>query len=368
MRIFYKIYQKVFPKKFHIYYQKIKDNKNLDEDLKFISDVFIKSESYKTVSNQWHLLNIIDYKNIIEFGLKNVGTKTFGHYFNFYNYDSEHIKNLFSEIETDKVFELKSNIFKINKDLNLKTTLNYNFLLLLLYFNLKKSEYFRYLKLLNDNTYLDFGEHFLTIENNNITSEKIISLFDLEKIEQFSSIEDNIILEIGAGSGRLSECILTLRNVSKYVICDIPPAIFISYKRLKKAFPNKKIKLLIDINNANELKKKILENDVTFIIPHQISYFEKKLFDLVLAIDCMHEMDKSTLNFYFEHINNISKKFYFSIWKKTKNWATQKLFKKTERLDFEKGDYPIPKKWKIMMKKNLKFPSNQICIGFKLDE
>ena len=78
-------------------------------------------------------------------------------------------------------------------------------------------------------------------------------------------------------------------------------------------------------------------------------------------------MNKSTLKFYFKNISNISYKFYFSIWKETKNWASQKLFRGTERLNFEKGDYHIPVNWKLDYKKELKFPSNHIGVGYNLD-
>jgi putative sugar O-methyltransferase len=363
-----KLYQRLFPKRFHNYYKKIRNNKNLDKDLVYISDIFINSESYKTVSNFWHLLNIIDYENILNMGLKNLGKNTFSHYYNFYDYKEEYLTNLFNNLNKDEFFDFKSNIFKTSQYLNLKETCNYNYLLLLLYFNLKKNKYFQYLKLLNDNTYLNYGNHYITIDNYNITSDKIISLFDLESIDNFSFVKNDKILEIGAGSGRLSECMLTIKNISNYTICDIPPAIFISYKRLKLAFPNKKIELLIDIDNPDELNNKIINNDVTFIFPHQIKKIKKKLFDLTVAIDCLHEMNKSTIKFLFFNINNISHKLYFSIWNKTKNWYSGNLFKKTERLDFEKGDYPIPINWQIEKKEKLKFPSNHLGIGYNLKD
>lgn len=141
---------------------------------------------------------------------------------------------------------------------------------MLLYHNLKKSFYFKYLEFLQDKTYLNFNNPFITIDNYNITSDKIISLFDLESIETFSKIQNDNILEIGAGSGRLSECLLSIKGIKNYTICDIPPAIFISYKRLKLAFPQKKIEFLININNEKDLNDKILSNDITFIFPHQI--------------------------------------------------------------------------------------------------
>ena len=57
----------------------------------------------------------------------------------------------------------------------------------------------------------------------------------------------------------------------KYVICDIPLAIYVSFYRLKKRFnDSKKIFLAININNEEDLKKIISENDIVFIFPHQL--------------------------------------------------------------------------------------------------
>ena len=78
-------------------------------------------------------------------------------------------------------------------------------------------------------------------------------------------------------------------------------------------------------------------------------------------------MDKKTLEYYFNNLNHSTNNFYFSIWKKTKNWESGTLFKKTENLDFEKGDYCIPKNWKKVFYKELEFPSNQISLGYKID-
>jgi len=359
-----KVFEKLFPKKFGSFFKKIENRENLDKELIYITETFINSDSYRFVSNQWHLLNIIDYKNILSSGTKNLGIETFSHYFNFFDYETEHLVNLFKDFNQNEIVNLKTNFIKKHDNLDFKKSSNYNYLLLLLYSNLKKSNYFKFLGSLKDETYLDFGNPFIKIDDYNITSDKLISLFDLESIDNFFLIDKIKIIEIGAGSGRLSECILSTKKIINYTICDIPPSIFINYKRLKKAFPEKKIKLLIDIQTAEELNKEISINDISFIFPHQIEKINKETYDLAVAIDCFHEMDKKTIKFYFRNIASISKKIYFSIWSKTKNWASGGIVKKTERLDFEKGDYPIPSDWKLESKKNLLFPSNHIGLGY----
>ena len=69
-----KFLQKIYPKKFHKHWNILRKSKNpnLDEDLKFLTDSFIRSKSYKFVSNFWHLLNIAGYDELSKNGIKKV--------------------------------------------------------------------------------------------------------------------------------------------------------------------------------------------------------------------------------------------------------------------------------------------------------
>lgn len=361
--LYKKILQRLFPARFGNYWKKIKNNEKLDDDIKSITNIFIKSPSYKYVSNFWHILNIKNYKCLLDKGLKSYGSKVATNYFTFIDFEEEYMANILKNIS---IFSFESDIFKKQNNFNYKQSFVYNYLCLLLYFNLKKNIlYFNKLKKLNDKTYLGFDDPFISLEGINISIDKIVSLLDLEKIDKFVGLESvNNILEIGAGSGRLSECVITNYPSIKYVICDIPPAIYIAYKRMKLGFPNKKISLLIENNQKETLNNQLNNSDISFIFPHQLNLINKKLFDLVIAVDCLHEMNRETLDIYFKLVSNLTNYFYFSIWNKTKNYYSKTIFKKTERLDFEKGDYPIPKDWENIFKENLLFPSNQLGIGY----
>jgi len=363
-----KLIQKIYPKRFGDYWKKVRKSKKLDKNLVFISDEFIRSKSYSMLSNQWHIYNIYHYKILLEKNISKLGTSIFAHYHNFFRLDKNLIKNLYNSIDDKEVQKTKLNILKIHKDLGLEENINHNFLLLLLFYNLKKIKYFKFLRHLKDKTFLSYGNPYININNYKITSDKIISLFDLEYIEKLTNLNKRRILEIGAGSGRTSDCIMSVRNCSQYTICDIPPAIFLSYRRLKLRFPRKKIALLIDENDPKNLLKKINESDISFIFPHQLELIQKKFYDITIAIDCFHEMDHETLKYYFRNISLISHKVYFSIWKRVKNWYSGGLLKKTEKLNFDDNDYPIPKKWKLKIKKELRFPSSYYGIGYNISK
>ena len=64
------------------------------------------------------------------------------------------------------------------------------------------------------------------------------------------------------------------------------------------------------------------------IFPHQIEKIKADMYDMTIAIDCLHEMDKSTLKFYFKNITLISKNLSrFGTKPKLVFWG---IFKRTE--------------------------------------
>jgi len=302
---------------------------------------------------------------LAEFGLKKYGSTVARNYYGFYELFDEWVQGAMDNMKDDDSNSVNSNLFKKQNNSSYKESIFYNYLCLLLYYNLKKTKYFKSLSKLQDKTYLGFDDPFIKIEDTNVTVDKLVSLLDCEKIDSaYTDKKFTKYLEIGAGSGRTSEAIMSLNDNINYVICDIPPALYISYKRLKLAFPNKRIKLLIDEEDKVKLEKEINSSDISFIFPHQLKNISNKFFDITLAIDCMHEMDKTTINYYWKVFNNISKNIYFSIWNITFVPYSKTFFKKQNRLDYELGDYSIPKNWKLIYKNNLVFPSNFLVLGY----
>ena len=363
-----KFLQKIYPKKFHKHWNILRKNKNpnLDQDLKFLTESFIRSKSYKFVSNFWHLLNIASYDELSKNGISKFGSTIAGTYFTFKVFEEEHIKESIDKIK-NKNINFSADIFKIHNNFSYKESLNYNLICLILFYNILDKDIYKYLKNLQDKTYLGYDTPYISLNNLKITTDKLVSLLDFDKIDRAFNLNNiKSILEIGAGSGRTSEAILSIKDNISYVICDIPPAIYISFKRMKSAYPDKAIEYLVDIQNKDQLNKKIKKNDISFIYPHQMELISKDAFDLTIAIDCFHEMDKKTIAHYFKNINNFSKNFYFSIWGNSKGNYTKTLFKKTERLNYYKGDYNIPKNWVNNFEENLVFPANQLSLGFKI--
>jgi putative sugar O-methyltransferase len=345
----------------YFYKKKIKNNKDLPKDLIDVTDKFISSPSYKMVSNFWNYINILHYRLIVkEKGIDKYSSTVGKYYYNFSSLPEEGVSNTLKLLEHENI-KINAKIFKKHNNYSYSESFFNNCILLLLYESLKKTSSINLLERLKDDSFLGFDDAYLEIDNIKITHDKINSLLDYDRIKNINYFKNfKTVLEIGAGSGRTSEVIINFHSNFKYIICDIPPAIYISYKRLKKVFPKKKIKLLFDISDYENIKNEIKNNDICFIFPHQLEFFKEKLFDLVIAIGCMQEMDKASLKYYFKIIDQSSDYFYMSTIEKT---LVPYSF---NRLNFEKNDYPISKKWSLIFKKKSIYPSNYVNVCYKL--
>lgn len=100
-------------------------------------------------------------------------------------------------------------------------------------------------------------------------------------------------------------------------------------------------------------------------MPHQLNFLRNTTFDLTIAIDCLMEMNKKIINYYFSNINRLSKLFYFSIPQKKSVTNLSKLVG-YESFDYNKNDYNVPLHWKIIEEKNSIFPSNYLSCLYSM--
>ena len=75
---------------------------------------------------------------------------------------------------------------------------------------------------------------------------------------------------------------------------------------------------------------------------------------------------KKIIQYYFNLFNNLTKNFYLCIWSTTKVPYSQTLLKKKNRLDYNMGDYQIPKNWDNFFRESLVFPSCYLSLGYKI--
>ena len=339
------------------------DKKNLPADLIETFNLYLNSPSYNWSSKFWHHVIMLHLDLIASGKHKNYETIMAKHYFTWTEINEDLIKDSCKEVQNNKI-NLKVNLFKKQKNLNWADSINHNLILLLLYENLKSRKVFKYLNKIKRNN--SIVENSLDIDGLEITQDNLNSLYEYEKIESlFNKIKSTkkFFLEVGAGAGRTSKVILSLNDNAKYVIADLPPAINVSFKNIKASFPNKKIKKCFDLDEKN-LNIELKENDILFIFPHQIKFFPKKTFDISLAIDCLHEMEKKIIKDYMTNFERVSQILYFKVWE----YAGLPYSFYQHYSVHEKKDYFIKDHWKEHMKARCKYPSEYFELAYEFVE
>ncbi|MEC8218018.1 MAG: putative sugar O-methyltransferase [Pseudomonadota bacterium] len=110
----------------------------------------------------------------------------------------------------------------------------------------------------------------------------------------------NVVLEIGAGFGRLPHSIIqTFSNIDKYIIIDLDWMLKLSSIFLKKVLKKDQFKKIIFIDAAN------YKNDLKDII----NVHDEKI-DLTINIDSFQEMPTFVAEDYINYISNHSKSFF----------------------------------------------------------
>lgn len=322
-------------------------------------DKYINSENYYHTSPA-HRFFLIKCLKIIE---KNRNFQD-ARYFQFDNpnfhseFSDSSINQLVSKKKPSKIFK---DLFKIHKNLKISTSLKLNFINYLLYEKLIKNNFFKKIKFLKDKSFIGKDRIYNQQDKIKITQEKLRSLLEYHTISPYIKKKSSI-LEIGCGGGRICDTILSInKDISKYILVDIPPALFFAYSRLKKSFPKKRIFYGININNEQTLEKIIDEFDIILLFPSQINLIKTKSIDFCLAIDCLHEMNKQTIQRYMKFIDLSCKLFYFKV-----HEFAQPPFSFNKLSVHNPKSYFINSKWKFILKKKSLFPSYDFECVYKM--
>jgi putative sugar O-methyltransferase len=149
-----------------------------------------------------------------------------------------------------------------------------------------------------------------------------------------------VVLELGAGYGRDAYALLSTQPGIKYIIVDIPPALWVAETYLRRQFPNRRIFRYREFANFEEVESEFRDSDISFFLSTQIAKLPDGLADLAINISSLHEMRPEQISFYFSQFDRLLKNegvFYFKQWKRG-----ALLF---ENMIIREEDYPIPSSW-----------------------
>ena len=146
------------------------------------------------------------------------------------------------------------------------------------------------------------------------------------------------------------------------MVADIPPALYINYLRIKNSFKDLKIVMCNNAKTKEELEKLIHENDVLFVFPHQLEFFNENFFNISIAIDCLHEMEKKTIKKYMQIFNKKSQFLYYKVLSETYVPYDYNNYLNAN----SEGDYQINANWDLIFKEKCICPSDYTEIAYKI--
>lgn len=156
--------------------------------------------------------------------------------------------------------------------------------------------------------------------------------------------EVKTILELGPGYGRTAYVFLALQPGCRYVLVDIPPALYVAQRYLSSVFPDRKCFHFRAFDDFAGVEREFLDADIVFLTPNQLELLPDKSVDLFLNISSLHEMRMDQIQYYFGEIARLTRKyFYFKQWKET----TVPFENQTIR----EADYPVRKDWQLLYRR-----------------
>jgi putative sugar O-methyltransferase len=158
----------------------------------------------------------------------------------------------------------------------------------------------------------------------------------------------NRICELGAGYGRTAHALISLMPGVRYVVIDIPPALYVSQKYLSTVYPQRKVFAWRPFRSFQEIQAEFEASDLAFLLPSQIEMLPDGLFDLFINISSLHEMRLEQIRYYFAQIRRLLRTdgcFYL------KEWKVSTI--PYENVQVRREDYPFAD-WQILIEQEAK--------------
>jgi putative sugar O-methyltransferase len=143
----------------------------------------------------------------------------------------------------------------------------------------------------------------------------------LNAVIEFGAVQEGgvlgptpVLMEIGAGWGRTAYCFLKLIPRARYVVVEIPPALFIAQHFLSAQFPGRKIFAFRPFGSHAEVAGEFEAADIAFLMPHQLGLIGKASVDVCIAIGCLEVMTGDRIEFFFRHVDRVARNLYLKWW------------------------------------------------------
>lgn len=178
------------------------------------------------------------------------------------------------------------------------------------------------------------------------SGKKLISQDLANSVLEYQSIMEPLaadpgvrtVMELGAGYGRTAYAFLRLAPGMRYVIVDIPPALYVAERYLSSQFADRKIFRFRPFQSYEEIRAEYEAADIAFLLPNQLDLLPDRCVDLFVNISSLHEMRMDQIRYYFDAIARLTARyFYFKQWK----LSTIPF----ENVQIREDEYPVRPSW-----------------------
>jgi len=169
-------------------------------------------------------------------------------------------------------------------------------------------------------------------------ANSLLEFYSIREVFSPSPKERFTIAELGAGYGRTAHVFLNAFPRCRYIIVDIPPALYVAQYYLTRIFPDRKAFRFRPFREIEEVKNEMDASDIVFLLPHQAEMLEKNTIRLFINISSLHEMTRDQLALYLILIDRLTDGYFY-----TKQWKVS--INPEDGISIRHEDYPIPEVW-----------------------
>jgi putative sugar O-methyltransferase len=177
-----------------------------------------------------------------------------------------------------------------------------------------------------------------------ISQDLVNSIRECNAVDRFCTpltVGSPVVAELGAGYGRLASVFLA-GTKARYVIFDIPPALYVSQWYLTRLFPERKIFKFRHFDRFGEIEKELEQSDLAFFTPNQLRSFPDAHFDAFVSISTLPEMSLDQIANYLVEMARLARSgVYLKQWREALNAQ--------DGYRFNYQSLVLPEPWKLQL-------------------
>jgi putative sugar O-methyltransferase len=150
-----------------------------------------------------------------------------------------------------------------------------------------------------------------------------------------------VVAELGAGYGRLAYVFLVASS-SRYLIFDVPPALYVAERYLAAALPKKKVFRFRSFARFSQIEEELNAADIAFFTPNQLALFPPASMDVFISISALHEMRRDQIENFLSIMSATTKRRIY-----LKNWS--RWYNEADGVSIDEQTFRLAPPWKLIL-------------------